>query len=56
MLQNIVLLGGIVLGIVYFVILNKLLRITYWGFKGILATIGGCCIAGIYTLSLLLGQ
>ncbi|WP_336765595.1 hypothetical protein [Paenibacillus sp. USHLN196] len=38
---------GLVLGLIVFVILNKFINITYYGFKAIGATFIGCMLVGM---------
>jgi hypothetical protein len=37
------------LTVLYFYIINKIFNITYFGFKGIAATLGACFVAALFT-------
>lgn len=44
--------GGFVIGILLFLLINEMFRIYYWGFKGISATFMGCWSVGVVIMAL----
>lgn len=38
--------GGLILGVIFFLVVNEMFNITYFGFKGISSTFMGCWSAG----------
>lgn len=38
--------GGLILGVIFFLAVNEMFNITYFGFKGISSTFMGCWSAG----------